>query len=69
MTRSLERDGLPRRPDAGGRADLRADLHDPAAGAAAPHARLRLLLRAGRRVRRRHVLRRLQRAQRQLHVC
>lgn len=52
---SVERDGVQRRPDQR-RADVGADVHDPAAGAAAPDAGLRVVLRAGRRLRRRHVL-------------
>ncbi len=65
-SKRVERDGLhvsrrgahPRR----GRED------DPAHGAAVPDAARRRLLRAGRGVGRRHVLRRQLRAQRQLHV-
>lgn len=64
----MERDGLQRQAERHGRADGGPDVHDPAAGAAVPHARLRVLLRARRRVRRRHVLGRLQRAQRLLYV-
>lgn len=64
----MERNWIRRGPDQRG-ADVGPDVHDPAAGAAVPHAGLRVVLRAGRRLRRRHVLGRLQRAQRLLHVC
>lgn len=65
----MERNRLPRPAERHRRADLRPDVHDPAAGAAVPHAGLRLVLRAGRRLRRRHVVRRLQRAERFVYVC